>query len=199
MPWALTGAAVSGHRAGRFAAEDIKNRGEAIVEEDQVAGLKEAALAPLKNNDGIDPEHILLGMHEALIPYDVTIISRGDRMQKAIERIEKIRDTELPWIGANDPHGLTLANEVRNMVLVAEMYLRSRLIREESRDSCLREDYPMTDTEKWLKRSLVKHEGGNMKVWMEDLPEENYTVKPKREKFLHPVFEAAKKEGIPWG
>ena len=67
------------------------------------------------------------------MPCEVTVISRRDRLEKAIKEVERIRDEEVPQLYASDAHYLRLANEVRSMILVAEMYLRSRLLREESR------------------------------------------------------------------
>lgn len=127
------------------------------------------------------------------------MISRGDRLEKAIKEIEKIRDEEVPLLYASDPHYLRIANEIKNMVLVAEMYLRSRLLRKESRYACLREDYPHTDNVNWLKWTMLKQENGRMKLWTEDISIERYKVKPKREKYLYPVFEIATRRGVKWG
>jgi succinate dehydrogenase/fumarate reductase flavoprotein subunit len=63
-------------------------------------------------------------------------------------------------------------------VLVAEMYLRSHLLREESRERCLREDYPYTDNINWLKWTMLKQENGKMRLWTEDIPVERYKAKP---------------------
>ncbi|MFC1903049.1 FAD-binding protein [Chloroflexota bacterium] len=196
---ALSCAAVSGARAGKFAAEYAKESEEPTIDEEQVEGLKKLTFAPLERGNGIDPDHIIIGLQETLIPYEVTVISRGDRLEKAIEAMERIRDEEVPLLYASDPHYLRLANEAKSMVLVAEMYLRSRLLRKESRDSCLREDYPYTDNINWLKWTRLKQENGMMKLWMEDIPIERYKVQPKRERYLYPVFKVARKRGIAWG
>jgi len=199
LPRALAGASVSGARAGRFAAEYIKDAGGVTLMEGQIDEFKESAFGPLDRKTGIDSEHVILGLHEALLPYEVTVISRGDRMEKAIKEIERIRDEEVPLLYAPDIHYLRLANEVKNMALIAEMYLRSRLMRTESRDSYLREDFPYTDNVDWLKWTRLKRRENKMTLWTEDVPVERYKLKPKREKFLHKVFEVAKKRGVPWG
>ena len=199
QPTALNCAAVSGARAGRFAAEDAREAKEPEIDEEQVERLKKSAFAPLEREDGIEPDHIIIGLQETLLPYEVTVISHGDRMEKAIKEVERIRDEEVPLLYASDAHYLRLANEVKSMVLVAEMYLRSRLLRKESRDSCLREDYPYTDNVNWLKYILLKQENGQMKLWTEDMPVDRYKVKPKRERYLYPVFEVARKRGVKWG
>lgn len=198
-PKALHGAAVTGARAGRFSAEYAGKADEPRIDEGQVRNLKKRAFGPLEREDGIEPDHVIIGIQEALIPYEVSVISRGDRLEKAIEEVERIREEEVPLLYAADPHYLRLANEAKSMVLVAEMYLRSRLLRKESRDSCAREDYPYTDNINWLKWTVLKQENGRMKLWTEDVPIDRYRVKPERNKHLYPVFEAATKRGVKWG
>jgi len=196
---ALPAAAITGARAGIFAAEYAKEAKEPQIDEEQVKELRTYAFAPMERGDGIEPDHIIIGLLETLLPYEVTVISRGDRLEKAMKEVERIRDEEVPLLYAPDAHYLRLANETKSIVLVAEMYLRSRLLREESREGCLREDYPYTDNVNWLKNTMLKQENRKMKLWTEDIPVERYRVKPKREKYLYPVFEVAKKRGIKWG
>ncbi|MFC2067795.1 FAD-dependent oxidoreductase [Chloroflexota bacterium] len=198
-PAALAGAAISGARAGTFAVEYTKEMKEPTIDEGQVEELKEFAFAPLGTEEGVDPDHIIIRLGEVLFPYEVTVISRGDRLEKAIKEVVRIRDEEVPLMYASDAHYLRLANEAKNMVLFAEMYLRSRLLRKESRRSCVREDYPYTDNLNWLKWTRLKQENGKMLLWTEDIPVESYKIEPKREKYLYPVFEVAGRKGIKWG
>jgi len=172
---------------------------EPKINRKQVEELRKLTLSPLERKDGIEPDHIIIGVQEAVFPYEVTVISRGNRLEKAIDEIGRIRDEEVPLLYGSDAHYLRIANEARNIVLFAEMQLRSRLLREESRDGCLREDYPYTDNVNWLKNTVLKQENGKMKLWTEDIPVERYKVKPKREKYLYPIFEVARKKGITWG
>jgi succinate dehydrogenase/fumarate reductase flavoprotein subunit len=196
---ALPMAAVSGARAGRFAAEFAKEMYFRELKSKQVESLRRFAYAALKRKDGIESDHIIIGIHEALLPYEVTVIAREETLLTALRKIERIRDEEVPLLYATDAHYLRLANETRNMVCAAEMYLRSRLLRRESRDSSLREDYPHTDNIEWLKTILLRQEQGRMKLWTEDVPAEKYKYKPKREKYLYPVFEVARRRGVKWG
>jgi succinate dehydrogenase/fumarate reductase flavoprotein subunit len=197
---ALPMAAVTGARAGKYAAEFAKKEGKLQeVNSAQVKERKGFAFDPLGRSYGTQPDHIIIGLHEALLPYGVTIIAREDRLQKALDQIERIRDEEIPQLYAYDPHYLRTSNEARNMITSAEMYLRSRLFRKESRDSSLREDYPYTDNVNWLKTILIENEKNEMRVWAEDLPLKRYKVTPKREKYLYPVFEVAERRGVRWG
>jgi succinate dehydrogenase/fumarate reductase flavoprotein subunit len=198
-PAALAGAAVTGARAGTFATEYAKGAKEVKTDEEQVENLRIFTYAPIERHDGIDPDHVIIGIQEILNPYEITVISRGDRMEKAIKEIERMRDEEVPLLYASDAHYLRLANEIKSMVLLAEMYLRSRLLRTESREGCLREDYPYTDNVSWLKNTRLKQEQGRMKLWTEDIPVDKYRIRPSGIKYLNPVFEVATKKGIKWG
>ena len=196
FPGRMPGATVTGARAGRFAAEYSK---EPIISKDQVEDLRKLAFAPSERTQGVEPSHVILALQEAIVPADIVILATGDRMEKALKEVERIRDEEVPMLYAPDTHYLRLANEAKSIVLFAEMYLRSRLFRKDSRDGCAREDYPYTDNLNWLKNTMLTLEGGKMKVWAEDIPIEKYRVKPRMEKWLYPVFEVATKKGIKWG
>ncbi len=198
-PSALPGAAITGARAGEFAARHMKETKGLQIDEAQLNDLKRSAYAPLKRKDGIEPDHIIIEIQEVLFPYEVTVIARGDRLEAAITEIERIRDEEVPLLYATDAHYLRLANEVQSMVLVAEMFLKSRLLRKESRNTYLREDYPYTDDVNWLKNTRLRQEHGKMTFWTEDMPLDRYRLKPKQEMYLHPIFKAAKRKGIAWG
>ena len=198
-PNALPGAAVSGARAGKFAAAYATKARESNIGEEQVEELKNSAFAPLERKNGIEPDHIIIGVNEVINRSEVTIISRGDGLKKAIEEIERIREEEVPPLYASDPHHLMMANEAKSIVLVAEMYLRSRLLREDSRNLFLREDFPYTDNVNWLKWTMLKQEEDKMKLWTEDIPIGKYKVKPRIERYLCPIFEVAKRRGVKWG
>jgi len=198
-PSALPGAAITGARAGKFAARTIKKKKTPPIDETQVKDLKKSTFSPMKRKEGIEPDHIIIEIQEVLFPYEVTVISRGDRLETAIAEIERIRDEEVPLLCASDAHYLRLVKEVQSMVLVSEMFLKSRLLREESRGTFLREDYPHTDNENWILNTRLKNEYGKMTFWKEEIPMENYKLKPKKKKYLHPIFKAAKNRGVSWG
>jgi succinate dehydrogenase / fumarate reductase flavoprotein subunit/fumarate reductase flavoprotein subunit len=51
---------------------------------------------------------------------------------------------------------------LRSYLCVAEMIARSALLREESRGSHFRDDYPATDNDRWLCNTRVIHDGDAM-------------------------------------
>lgn len=192
-PVAISGAAITGARAGKAAAAYANSATSAKVSEEQMASMKRSIFSALDRRDGVDPEHVIQELYEILLPYDVSIIAREEKLKAAINKLEVIKKEELPHLYALDPHGLRLALETRNMCLVAEMFLRSRLMRQESRETCLREDFPYVDNENWLKWTCLQQQAGEMHLYTEDLPLERYLLKPQRTKFMHPLFEIAQK------
>ena len=108
-----------------------------------------------------------------------------------MKEIELIKDTQLPYLHAYDPHYLRMAHEAQNLLLFAEMLLRSALVREESRLGHLREDFPETDNINWLKWTVLKKENDKMVVGTRDMPVDDFPIKPERNKFKHPVFAGA--------
>lgn len=192
----LNRAAVSGAIAGGSAARWASGVGNTKLDPESVEGLREAAMAPLKRKDGIDPENALLRLQEAIHPYPVSILRREGPLVRALREVERIRDDVLPYLRAYDPHYLRLVHEIRNMVLCAELFLTNALTRKESRYCALREDYPHTDNVNWLKWVLVKKDPKErMNIWTEDVPVEHYRFRPELKKFLHPFWARAKELG----
>lgn len=194
LPWAAVTGSIAGTSAARYAKEVSLPR----IEGDQIQTLKKSALEPLNRKDGIIPSHVIIKIQEVVTPYEVSVIKSDLSMGEALNSIEKIRDTELPWLFAYDPHYLMLANEARSMVSNAEMWLRSCLFRTESRGTLMRTDYPYIDNDNWLKWVVLRNESARMKIWTEDLPVDRYAIKPPPGKRLHQVFEGAKRRGIKW-
>lgn len=146
----LAAAATSGAKAGKSAAEFARAANIIHADSGQIAELREYTFSPLQRKDGIEPDHILLSLQESIIPYDVLLLRDGGRMEKALGEIEDVRDNQMPLLGAYDPHYLRMAHECQNLLLVAEMHLKTAILRMESRVA-LREDFPYTDNMNWLK------------------------------------------------
>lgn len=91
-------------------------------------------------------------------------------MQAALTIITFIKNHLVPQMFAKDAHELRLAHETKNMVLSAEMRLRSSLFRTESRGNHYREDYPRRDDPNWLAWTKIKEEQGEMKLIKVPIP-----------------------------
>lgn len=194
---ALPGAVTSASKAGRFAAEYARGVKKVELDEGQVRRLKEESLRLMERKDGVEPDHVVIGLQEAVMPYDVLLLREEGRMAKALREIEDIRDNLVPFLCAYDPHYLRMAVEAKNMVTFAEIQLRSSIYRKESRGgTCLREDYPYRDNINWLKWVSVKEVGGKMEVMTQEIPIEKYPVKPRKVKEVDPVWQRAQELGI---
>ncbi|MBI4286837.1 MAG: FAD-dependent oxidoreductase [Chloroflexi bacterium] len=195
VPIGLASAATSGATAGKSAAEYARSAAAAPLDEEQVKRLRQETLQALNRGSGVEPDQVLLSVQETVVPYDVLLLRRADRMQRALDAIEDARDNLLPLLNAYDPHYLRMAHEARNLTLIAELHLRMSLARAESR-SVLREDFPCEDNQDWVKWVVAQRDGGGMKLSTEDVPVDGYPLKPERTKNLHHMWQLAEKLGI---
>lgn len=192
----MAGAATSGATAGRSAAQFAKDAYDTMLDKEQVDVLIKQALQPIEREDGIEPDQVLLSLQEAIFPYDVLMLRDEERMKKAIQEVKNIRENQVPLLFAYDPHYLRMALEARNMVNLAEMQLRSAIFRRETRERAVREDYPYRNNIDWLKWVSIKKSNSGMEIFTQDLPIENYPIKPEKMRVLHPIWQRAKELGI---
>jgi succinate dehydrogenase/fumarate reductase flavoprotein subunit len=171
----LAAAATSGAKAGQSAAAFVREAVAVKPEPDQIAALKETTFAPLKRKSGVDPEHVLLAIQEAVIPYDILLIRHGERMSKALSRIENIRDSEASLLFAYDAHHLRVVHETLNLLTTAEIHLRAALFRKDSRTG-IREDYPFEDNVRWLKFVRARKGPEGVAIFTEDVPMGQYPI-----------------------
>jgi succinate dehydrogenase/fumarate reductase flavoprotein subunit len=191
----LAAAATSGGRAGRSAAAMAAEGTDVRAEREQVERLRQRAFEALERSSGVEPETVLLDLQEQVIPYDRLLLRHGDRMAAALERVERIRDEDLPRLQAYDLHYLRLCHEVENLTLAAELQLKASIQRTETRN-ILREDYPYTDNENWLKWIMVRRDDGAQKWWTEDIPIERYPWRPERKKELAYLWQRPLEVGV---
>lgn len=191
----LASAATSGASAGSNAAEFAIGAEQSVIQKEQLENLKEYAFAPLKRKDGYLPEQLTLDVQENIIPYEILLLRKEDRMEKALENIQYARDNYLPAITAYDLHNLKNAHEAANMLLTAELHLMTSIFRKESRVG-LREDYPYTDNANWFKYIDINKENGKAVLSTTPVDLEGYPIKPSGENELHYIWKLAKDFGF---
>jgi len=169
---AVSGASVTGARAGWSAAEYALKAEKSEIHREKLVSLKKEVYVPLERKGGFGPRWVTQLLQNTMIPYFIDYIKRDDRLQAALTMIEFMREHLVPKLTAGDAHELRLAQETKNMVLNAEMRLRASLFRKESRGTHYREDYPGRNDPDWLAWVIIKEENGEMKLIKKPIPQE---------------------------
>ena len=78
---------------------------------------------------------------------------------------------------AKDFHQLAKINEADAMAVSGEITFRAALMREESRGTHKREDFPERDDKRWLQWIIVEQKDGNMQFSKEPVPLAPYKFK----------------------
>ena len=166
------GSAIQGRRAARNAVDFVKSRPAASVSRHKIDELVKKMWAPRENAKGYSPEWITATLQNTMTPFHILYIKHGRRLEGALASIEFLREHCVPRMIARDGHELRNAHEVKNMLLNAEMKLRSGLFREESRGTHFREDFPARNDDEWHCWVTARDQDGEMKLAKHMLPEE---------------------------
>jgi succinate dehydrogenase/fumarate reductase flavoprotein subunit len=169
---AIAGGAVTGTIAGVAAAKEVLQMGKLTVDEKEIVRAKQVVHAPPERQGGFSPRWVTQLLQNTMMPYFISYIKKADRLQAALTIVEFMQEHLVPRLFARDPHELCLAHEAKNMVLSAEMRLRSALFRTESRGNHYREDYPRRDDPNWLAWTKIKEEQGKMTLIQVPVPKE---------------------------
>ncbi len=167
--------------AALVCAESIEKKGvgdkRPAINDEQVQCCISKLYAPLEREKGYASKEVIALIQRAMAPVEQSVYMKRERMEKALEAVYEAKKMA-ENMSASDTHELMSCIEAQAMVLSAEMQYRASLMREESRGWFLREDYPETDNENWLKWIIVKNSGGEMTFSTEDVPVEKWPVKP---------------------
>ena len=149
---------VFGKRAGDGAADYLESLGDArptVAQADLDAAVAEA-LAPFERTEGENPYTVHHELQQTMQDL-VGLIRRESEVKDALAALEKFREraqaVAVPGERAYNP-GWHYAQDLRNMLLVAECVAMAALEREESRGGHTREDHPEMSPE-WRKVNLI--------------------------------------------
>ncbi|MBP2654609.1 MAG: SdhA [Firmicutes bacterium] len=176
----ILNAVFAGMIAGEKSANYAKTEGSAVLEE-QVKACQERAFAPLNRKAGFTAKEVIQELQAIIAPVENSIYMTEQRLKIALRKLDKVK-AKVSELKAEDYHYLLSCHEAEAMVLSAEMFFKAALLRKESRGWFLREDYPATDNENWLKWITVKDVNGEMTFGTENVPIEKYPIKPRRAK-----------------
>ena len=181
------GCMVTGAIAGKNAAKEAAAMGKQEVGEQEIARALNYAHTPKERKGGFSPRWVTQLLKNTMAPYFVSYIKKEERLKAALTTVEFMQEHLVPMLLARDPHELRLAHETRNMVLTAEMQLRSALFRTESRGNHYREDYPMRDDANWLAWTKIKLDQGKMTLAKVPVPKEWWPDQSKPYRQLYPM------------
>lgn len=184
----IEGGSVTGTIAGQAAAKEAAAMELPAVSQAEQQRARDYVLAPLERKSGFGPRWAMELLRNYMMPYFVYFIKKADRLRATLTLITFLEEHISPMLFATDAHELRLAHEAKNMILSAEMRLRSGLFRTESRGNHYREDYPSRDDENWFCWTKIKNVDGEMVLEKAPLPEE-YRPDPSlsyREKYPFP-------------
>ena len=149
---------VFGKRAGDGAVDYLESLGgakPAVLQADLDAAVAEA-IAPFERTDGESPYEVHAELQQTMNDL-VGIIRRENEVKDALAALEKFKERaaalSVPGERAYNP-GWHYAQDLRNMLLVAECVAMAALEREESRGGHTREDYPEMSPD-WRKVNLI--------------------------------------------
>ena len=171
--FAVISAGWAGPLAARYAKEVTKNS----LDYSEIKNLKEEMFAPMTSGKAFLPGNAISALQEVTAPIKYNLRRSDERLNESITRVQELNE-KLPQLTAKDLHYLSKCHEVKSMVLCAELTFRSALLREESRGSHFREDFPNRDDKNWLKWVVIKQDSGKMKLSTQPIPIDKYKIKP---------------------
>lgn len=168
----IEGGSVTGTIAGRAAAKEAAAMVLPQVSQKELQRAQTYVLEPLERKSGFGPRWAIELLRNYMMPYFVCFIKKADRLQATLALITFLEEHISPMLYAAYAHELRLAHEAKNMILSAEMRLRSGLFRTESRGNHYREDFPNRDDENWFCWTKIKNADGEMVLEKVPLPAE---------------------------
>jgi len=152
----LSASAVQGVTVAEGAIAYAQQAAEPTLSEEVIAAAQETMFEPRERESGFSPAWVTQVLQNTMFPYFVLMVKEGTRLEAALSTVTFLKNHLVPMLTASDAHELRLAHETANMILNAEMKLRSSLYRTESRGTHYREDYPARNDEAWLAWVLMQ-------------------------------------------
>lgn len=169
---ALSGSGVMGTITGRAVAAYVKDMALVTADESVIQPFRTRLYAPLERQGGFSPDWVLQLLKNLMVPYFMLYVKKADRMEAALTMLTFYREHLIPKLNAVDPHDLRLALECENIAMNCEMKLRASLMRQESRGTHYREDFPQRNDADGLNWILIRNKDGKMELTKEEVPEE---------------------------
>jgi len=162
ITWCLSMGYIAGKRTSKTSGE----LDWLPVDREQVREEQEKVNSLLKKNNGVRGFEIKDKIKDIMWE-DCALVRDGKGLKNALNLLQDIRNNDLPRICVPDSSrifnkGLVEAYEATNMLDLSEMTVRAAIMREETRKSHFRTDFPKRDNKKWLKNIIIRKGKGKM-------------------------------------
>jgi len=162
ITWCLSMGYIAGKRTSKTSGE----LDWLPVDREQVREEQEKVNSLLKRNNGVRGFEIKDKIKDIMWE-DCALVRDGKGLKNALNLLQDIRNNDLPRIYVPDSSrifnkGLVEAYEATNMLDLSEMTVRAAIMREETRKSHFRTDFPKRDNKKWLKNIIIRKGKGKM-------------------------------------
>jgi len=163
---AITWCLSMGYIAGKKAAKQVRELDWLPIEKEQVREEQEKIDSLLEKKEGIRGFEIKNKIKDTMWEH-CALVRDGKGLKNALNVLEEIRKNDLPRICVPDSSrvfnkGLTEALEATHMLALSEMTVRAAMLREETRKSHYRTDFPKRDNKNWLKNIVISKGDGEM-------------------------------------
>ncbi len=157
-------AAATGRYAGRKAVAYAKTVEHGKACREQIDKEKERVLAPTKRTSGIDWKELHHGLNRVM-QYFVSEFKTETMLDMALEEIQRIEETAVPMLCAQDPHKLIRALEDLSMIEHAKVSIHAMKERRFTNPALQieRMDYPENDPEDAKFYLTLKQEDGQVR------------------------------------
>ena len=163
---AITWCLGMGYIGGKKAAGQVKGLDWLSTDPEEVREEQEKIQSLLRKNRGVRAFEIKNKVKDIMWEH-CALVRDGEGLKKALNLLQMIKNGDLPDICVPDPcpifnKGLVEAVEALNMLELSEMTVRAALMREETRKSHFRTDFPKRDDKNWLKNIVISRDEGKM-------------------------------------
>ncbi len=110
------------------------------------------------------------------------VLKTKEGLERCLAGLDKIKKENLTKLWARQPRQLREAIEAWNLAYVGEMIARCSMMREETRGTFNRLDFPDRDDAYWIRKTLLQLEDGEMKMTSEPMEQIYFKWKPQKVK-----------------
>ncbi len=174
---------VFGRIAGRTAAEEARNFNPATITQAEVEEKEQELRSYMQPKGHYERYGTLREELGQTLAQNVGIFREESKIKTGIEEIENLKERfkHVRVFDTGDIYNtnLTQVLELKNMLDLADTVAAGALVREESRGSHTRTDFPKRDDEKWHKHTTYTLESGHPKLGFKEVTMGKYELQER--------------------